>query len=54
MLIQFSDFPTDNSAAKPGYTAAESNSCTASHPTLRFKMQLSLTNKSSLQRPTWA
>lgn len=40
MLIKFSNSATDNSAAKPGYTAAESNSSTASPQTLRFKMQL--------------
>lgn len=38
MLIKFWNVATDNSAAKPVYTAAEGNSSTASHQTLRFKM----------------
>lgn len=40
MLIKFSNSATDNPAAKPGCTAAESNSSTASPQSLRVKMQL--------------
>lgn len=40
MLIKFSNSATDNSAAKPGYTAVKSNSSTAPHQTLRSEMQL--------------